>query len=103
MSKPDVMLWLDENRGISIPQVFAESFKDRDTAVSGVSDETWEALDAGPDHEWYWEAWESVLNNAVVTDEHGTRYRLWQDGDLWLVPEGMMYDDATDTYVWPAD
>jgi hypothetical protein len=83
----DALLWLDSNRGIYLPQAFAQSFLDRASAVSGVSDEDWAILEAGPDHEWYWETWAHVEDNAIVTAAgDGTRYRLYQDGDLWLVP-----------------
>jgi hypothetical protein len=47
----------------------------------------------GPDHEWYWEAWISIIDNAVI-ESNGVRWRLHQEGDLWEVPEG---------YEWPED
>lgn len=103
MTKPDMMLWLSDARGVFIPRDFAASFADRAKAVSGVSDEDWQTLEAGPDEEWYWEAWENVLRDAVVTDEHGVKYRVHQDGDCWLIPEGMEYNDHTDTFEWPDD
>ena len=101
MTKPDMQLWLSDNRGQFIPRDFATSFADRAKHVEGVSDETWATLEAGPDSEWYWESWESVLDHARVTDEHGVKYRLWQDGDLWLIPDGMEFDDASETFYWP--
>jgi len=100
MSKPDMLLWLSDARGIYIPRDFADSFADRAKHVSGVSAEDWTVLEAGPDHEWYWEAWQDVLDNAIVTDDAGTQFTVHQDGDCWLVPVGMSWDDATETYVW---
>ncbi len=79
------LLWLQESRGLYIPQDFANMFSDR-SAVHGVSDEDWAILAAGPDHADYWEAWDEVLNNASITG-NGIVYTLFQDGDLWLIPE----------------
>ena len=100
-SKPDMMLWLEGLRGVYIPCDFANSFVNRAKNVSGVSDEDWAILEAGPDHEWYWDTWSDVCNSAVVTDEHGVKFRVHQDGDCWLIPEGMEYNEENDTYEWP--
>ena len=41
---------------------------------------------ADPDSEWYWDVWDTVLNNARVIDrETGQTFVLHQDGDLWLL------------------
>ena len=98
--KPEPLLWLSDARGRYIPRDFANSFVDRDKHVQNVSEENWQILE-DPDHEWYWEAWDEVLQNAVVTDDEGTRFTLHQDGDLWLIPEGMEWSDKQDFYVWP--
>lgn len=90
----DAILYADSARGVYIPQYFAESVVRE--SVSGVSDEDWTILESGPDHEWHWETWESVLNNARVTRaSDGQVFVLYQDGDLWLVPvEWSPEDDA---------
>lgn len=88
------VLWLDESRGVYIPKAFADSFKDRDSCVTGVDADTWAILEAGPKHEWYWEAWEDVCRDAVVTDTDGTRYTVWQDGTCWLVEHGAEWDET---------
>ena len=100
MKRPEPMLWLSDARGIYIPRDFSNSFVDRDKHVQNVSEENWQILE-DPDHEWYWEAWDKVLQNAVVTDDEGTRFTLHQDGDLWLIPEGMEWNEEKDCYVWP--
>ena len=80
----DSVLLLDGNRGIYVPQAFAETMN-RDH-ISGVSPEQWAILEAGPDHEWYWETWADVESGAVLNDpDHGEMY-LHQDGDLWAIP-----------------
>lgn len=82
-----MILLLSDARGIYMPRDFANEVK-RET-VAGVSDEDWQILAEGPDHEWYWEAWEQFCNNAVITDPtDGTVYTIHQDGDCWLVEKG---------------
>jgi hypothetical protein len=84
--------------GIYIPQRFAtEIIREY---VHEVSSEEWAILEAGPDHEWYWETWSDVEQNAEVwvpiqfTPNTVKVHKLYQDGDLWMVPE-----DAE----WPED
>jgi hypothetical protein len=99
--RPEMMLWLSDARGQYIPRDFANSFADRAKAVPDIDPIDWEILETGPDHEWYWDAWETVCNTAAVIDENGTRYFIYQDGDCWLVPEGMEWSDREDGFVWP--
>jgi hypothetical protein len=99
------VLYADSNRGIYIPQHFAESIK-RD-CVTGLSEADWRCLEAGPPGsifadgegcEWYWETWDRVLNNAVITEpDTGNKYALYQDGDLWLIPVDAEWPDQD----WP--
>jgi len=98
--KCEPLLWLSDARGIYIPRDFATSFVDRAKHVSGVSDEDWETLESGPDSEWYWEAWASVCDNAVVTDDNGQKFFIWQEGDCWLIPDGMSWDDSEGCWTW---
>lgn len=96
-----MLLWLSDARGVYIPRDFALSFADRAKSVTGVDQETWETLERGPTDEWYWEAWESVLGYARIHDPKWGEYRVYQDGDCWLIPNGMDYDEETDSFVWP--
>lgn len=100
VDKPQMILWLSDARGQYIPRDFARSFTDRAKHVANVSDEDWAILDAGPDHEHYWDAWHAVCDSAVVTDDDGVEYHVYQDGDCWIVPKGMQWSDAADTFVW---
>ena len=102
-SKPDMLLWLSDARGQYIPRDFANSFVDRSSAVKGVDGGTWETLESGPDHEWYWDAWQEVCDRAVITDENGHEYFIHQDGDCWLVPKGMEWDEHMETFDWPKE
>lgn len=79
------ILYADSARGVYIPQHFAESIE-RD-CVQGVSQEQFDILERGPDHESYWAVWCEVEDSARITDSQGVTWVIYQDGDLWLVPE----------------
>jgi hypothetical protein len=102
-NRPEPLLWLDDHRGRYIPRDFARSFADRASVVSGVTDDDWVILEAGPDGEtFYWDVWVEVCDSAIVTID-GTQYRVYQDGDCWLIPDGMEWSEDTDTFAWPGD
>ena len=100
-TRPEPLLWLNDARGVYIPRDFANCFVDRAKHVAHVTDEDWSILKAGPDHDYYWETWDIILQNAIVTDDNGISYRLDQNGDLWLIPVGMEWSDKDEWYVWP--
>lgn len=102
-SKPDMMLWLSDARGQYIPRDFANSFINRERDVIGVTADDWRVLENGPDDGSYWDVWNDVCDNAIITDENGELYRIWQDGDCWLVPDGMEWSDRDETFHWPDD
>ena len=101
MTKPEPMLWLDDHRGVYIPHDFALSFANRERDVSGVDNEEWATLENGPDEDFYWDVWADVCDHAVVTDEHGVQYHVYQDGACWLIPLGMEWDEKNDFFQWP--
>lgn len=105
ISRPEPMFWLSDARGIYIPRDFASSFIDRDKHVSGVDADDWAVLEAGPDHELYWDVWTGILDyqNVTITNVVGQKYFPHQDGDLWLIPEGMVWDGENDIWTWPED
>ena len=78
-------LLLDETRGIYIPQAFAQLYGEL------LNDDDKKILLDGPDNDDYWEVWEDVLNEEYKIDgENGT---LYQDGDLWFIPEETMTEE----------
>ena len=81
----NAILFVDSNCGVYMPQRFAMIIARN--CISGVSDEDFKILLGGPDSEYYWEIWEDVLNNAIITEdtESRTQYFLHMDEDLWLV------------------
>jgi len=80
----NAILYANDSHGVYIPQHFSESIDPRH--LSGVTGEDMAILLAGPDHEYYWDAWHDVESNAVLTDSDGIEWVLYQDGDLWLLP-----------------
>jgi len=81
---PDAELLFDGSSGQYIPQRFAQEI-DR-ACVTDVSAENYEDLLKGPEYEWYWDVWDTVLNNAIITNSEGRRFWLYQDGDVWFMP-----------------
>jgi hypothetical protein len=84
-------LLLSDSRGIYIPRDWVMYYQDI-AAMDGVRPENIEILKAGPDHEWYWEAWDEVLGMAHSIID-GKKWYLWQDGDLFAVCEELMTDE----------
>jgi hypothetical protein len=101
--RPEPFLFLNDARGVYIPRDFAQSWtkEERAKRVSGVDDDDWAILEIGPEHREYWDAWETVCDSAVVTDDAGNKYTVHQDGDCWLVPVGMTWDEEADGWRWP--
>lgn len=77
-------LFYDSRRGVFIPQNFAEDIIRE--SLQGVTDETLDSLLLGPESEFYWDDWVSVLDNAYIMRD-GIRWVFYQDGDLWFLPE----------------
>lgn len=108
MSRIDsCILLLSDARGIYIPRDFAQDFRfagmdglteESPNVVKGCSPEDVETCRKGPDEEWYWEAWDSILNNAEWTDEEGNRYTLHQDGDLWALCSELMTKEEKENF-----
>ena len=95
MKKPDcLVLLLSDARGVYIPRDFVQGFNSK---AWGVSNKDATILDQGPEHGWYWETWESVLNKAQCEHE-GYTYRLHQDGDLWAYCDELMSDEEYENF-----
>lgn len=87
------ILYASDRHGVYIPQIFAETIK-RD-CVSGVDPSDLDSLALGPDEcEYYWDIWNEVESNAVITDSNGNQFSLYQDGDLWLVPTNHEFEES---------
>lgn len=75
---------LDGNRGIYLPQSFTDHF-DATRWNIDISSDDFAALVNGPDDEYYWEAWDTIICNARCLDTSGVTWCLVQDGDLFAV------------------
>jgi len=71
---------LNDHHGIYIPQKFATDFE----GWYGCEESDLEILRAGPDHEYYWDAWDDVMESARFSNEDGIWY-LYADGDLFAI------------------
>lgn len=81
---------LSDRRGVYIPQNFAEGFIIGEGGWQGIDQEDLECVKLGPyaeGNDWYWEAWDSIMNNAYLIDSDGLKWTLFQDGDLYVVPD----------------
>jgi hypothetical protein len=86
----DMHLLYDGSSGIYIPKMFATLFSR--SHVSGVSDEDYAILEAGPEHDLYWDAWADVLDRARLTI-NGKEYFMYQDGDCWAIEKGAEWNE----------
>lgn len=100
MKTPQVMILLfSDSSGIYIPQRFANEMIR--ASVTGVTEEDYAILEAGPDHEQYWDAWYDVCDSARITDpDTGTVYGLQQDGDCWMVDVRAEYNETGEGDQW---
>lgn len=87
-----VKILLDGARGVFIPRDFNDCFSMKSWNLAD-DDEDLVVLREGPDHEWYWDAWVSVMSKAVYFDGQGNKWYLWQDGDLFAYCEALMTDE----------
>jgi len=72
---------VDSAYGIYVPQRFAELYS------AFLKPSLAKELQAGPDSETYWEAWEEVLNTSKIICD-GMIYSLEQDGDVFAIQLG---------------
>lgn len=58
------ILLIDGNRGIYVPQAYAQEYPDTLDACDR------DILLSGPEHEYYWDTWDNVINsdNPVTID-----------------------------------
>ena len=90
MKLDNVEILLSDARGIYIPRDFDQGFDL--TKWTGINESDVEILQ-DPENEFYWESWESVLNNAKFTSDDGRTFSLWHDGDLFAICYEMMTDE----------
>ena len=80
-----IELLLDGDRGIYLPRDFCDLCLGS-SAWSGYNKDDVKTVLNGPDNEWYWEAWQNILDSAVYTDpETGDKWFVYQDDSLFAV------------------
>jgi hypothetical protein len=77
-------LLITDAQGIYIPQLFCENFDIKAWGLRQVDSDVDVCL-AGPDEEWYWEAWNAIIQKAQHHDKYGCTWHLEQDGDLFAI------------------
>jgi hypothetical protein len=86
----DCRLLLSDAHGQYIPQMYCESIFKAEAKEMNLDWWAVETCQHGPDEELYWEAWQSILDAAEITEpatlkEEESVWRLVQNGDLWQV------------------
>lgn len=86
----DAWLFCSDGYGIYIPKMFADEFPFEVLNLPETLRADYLILKAGPEHEWYWDAWQLIQDNATLEEtlKDGTKrmVRPYQDGDLWMIP-----------------
>lgn len=99
MKKSGVSLLLSDACGVFIPQIFCY-----DCVMDewGLDPESWAVKTclAGPETDGYWDAWEEILNKAVLITADGCKYYLHQDGDLWALCPELMTAEEKQNFGW---
>lgn len=89
MNNNEPQLLITDASGIYVPQRFMEEYAS-DWNLECVDKDSIEAL-KDVDHEFYWDAWIDVEENA----SHDNGFHLRLDGDLWAIPNDMpTYEDT---------
>lgn len=91
---------LDGNRGVHIPRKFSENFDLKEWNLEPFdancpSIAQIESDLSSIDNPQYWDTWEYVLLNAYYIDEHGKRWTLHQDDDLFTISEDHQWEEGT--------
>ena len=94
MGKSGTSLLLNSARGIYIPQNFVECVDANQWHLSEY--DVKELSDYN--NEFYWDDWNSVLDNAYFVDDRGNKWTLFQDGDLWATCFELMTDEELDNF-----
>jgi hypothetical protein len=83
---PYALLLVSDGFGVYVPQAFTERVNFE--RVRNVDPLDWAVIAKGPtdDNSGYWDSWDCILQDAILLDDSGAEYHLWQDGDLWAIP-----------------
>jgi hypothetical protein len=83
---------IDGAHGIYIPQVWAKRYGVQAVISANVDEEDVRILLSGPDEEFYWESWESVLDD-YSHEVNGVKHYIYQQDDLFEYPETYEFEE----------
>ena len=86
------VLALLDTHGIYIPQMYCNNIDQSIADEMHISMDDVRICQAGPDHERYWDAWSTIECEAHWIDDNKVEWTLYQNGDLWEVPEGFTFE-----------
>ena len=88
---------VDGRHGVFVPMVFAQTVNR--ALLSGVAVETLDYLakEESVEDDGFWDAWDSVLNNARISD-NGKIYHLHQDSDLFIIDWDNLTEDESEAF-----
>lgn len=81
---PNASLLISDAHGIYIPYYFATQFN---WDIPPELQEDFDILKSGTDDEFYWEAWDDIINSFTLIDDDGRKCMLYVNGDVWAIPE----------------
>ena len=87
-----VELLLDSSLGVYVPHAFAKNYDL--SQWSNIDQQDIDILLKGPwDNDLYWDAWDSILNEATYTNNQDQTWHLYQDGDLFALCDVLMTNE----------
>ena len=93
------LLVLDQN-GVYIPQRWVTTYYRHNQwtpfkRVGWIGLSKWArmAIEAGPDYEHYWDAWDEACRTVKYITETGRLWTLEPDGDLWAIRNDYEYPE----------
>ncbi len=94
--KKELSLLVDSHHGIYSAQILAQSYG----KYLQIDRTELNILKAGPDDDNYIETW-AAIDGCEIIDESGEKYFIWQNEDIWAVPDGWEWSEEDETYIEP--
>jgi hypothetical protein len=79
-----IQLYSDSSRGVTIPKHFAESVVRERVSGIDLADLDY-LLDSDITDDGYWDTWDDVVSNVILTYNDGDQFTLHQNGDLFTI------------------
>ena len=92
MKTLEPILLIDSHHGIYIPKLFCEQCNPENTQWVWDYENNKDIL-LNLEHELYWDVWQEVLDSAYIINPDNVKYTLYENGDLWAIPEGYEFPE----------